>query len=269
MEQYFGTKELYWAALKTTYPIEIGGRHFDPYETIAEFSRLQVSSLDEEIRHKAAQGGFENDKRVFWDTTKEINFNFSQGIFTTSQLALIDNSTFYIKDKSSYLIPKTEELETDENGKIELKFIPSCDLFVYDKKTGEKIANSQFSIDKTILTFKTPYQELIIRYYFNYTDKSTLFKIGQRMIPGFLMLEGKMRLKEDSNGQNVTGFLVIPKLKLMSDLSMRFGREATPTVADFSATGYPVGEKGRRSVCELSILSEDIDDEAYAINEQH
>jgi hypothetical protein len=48
-------------------------------------------------------------------------------------------------------------------------------------------------------------------------------KVGRRLIEGYLRLEGKTRLKDDNTGQVVTGLIVIPRLKLMSDLSMRLG----------------------------------------------
>ena len=57
----------------------------------------------------------------------------------------------------------------------------------------------------------------------------------------------------------MTGFIVIPKMKLMSDLSMRLGKDATPMVANFTGVGYPFGDKMRKTVCEIAILDDDID----------
>ena len=55
--------------------------------------------------------------------------------------------------------------------------------------------------------------------------------------------------------------LTIPRLKLVSDLSMRLGREANPIVANFRAVGYPVGGKGDKKVMEIFFLNDDIDNE--------
>jgi hypothetical protein len=40
MNNEFGLKELYSVVLKATYPIEIGGRIFEPGEVIARFDKI-------------------------------------------------------------------------------------------------------------------------------------------------------------------------------------------------------------------------------------
>jgi hypothetical protein len=46
---------------------------------------------------------------------------------------------------------------------------------------------------------------------------------------------------------------------LVSDLTMRLGREATPVLANFNAIGLPAGERGNKQIMELLFLSDDID----------
>ena len=50
------------------------------------------------------------------------------------------------------------------------------------------------------------------------------------MFNGFLELEGKTRVKDDTSGLITTGIIKIPKLKLMSGLSIRLGAQANPVV---------------------------------------
>jgi len=50
--------------------------------------------------------------------------------------------------------------------------------------------------------------------------------VGEKLIKGYLQLEGKTRVKDDITGKTHTAILRIPRLKLVSDLSMRLGREA-------------------------------------------
>jgi hypothetical protein len=85
-------------------------------------------------------------------------------------------------------------------------------------------------------------------------------KIGQKLIGGFLLLEGKTRVKDDITGKTRTAILRIPRLKLVSDLSMRLGREAGPLLANFAAVGYPGVGKGKM-VMEMLFLNDDIDAE--------
>jgi hypothetical protein len=86
-------------------------------------------------------------------------------------------------------------------------------------------------------------------------------KIGQKLIGGFLLLEGKTRVKDDITGKTHTAILRIPRLKLVSDLSMRLGREAGPLLANFAAVGYPVGNGKDKKVMEMLFLNDDIDAE--------
>ena len=79
------------------------------------------------------------------------------------------------------------------------------------------------------------------------------------MIEGFLRLEGKTRVKDDISGKVRTGIFEVPKLKLMSDLSMRLGQNADPLVGTFNALAYPVGNKGDKVAIDLVILNDDID----------
>lgn len=255
----FGTKELYWAAIKATSEIEVNGRVVQPNETIAEFDNIQISVLKEIKDIKIANGGYGNESHVFWDSTVEIDFNFSQGIFSKTHLALLSNSDIYPREKELIWIPETENLETNENGRASLKHSPlsKAPLFIYDRLTGEKV-NEYFLQDKEII-LGTPYKNIIVSYYFTHISNSTIIRVGTRLVKDFVRLEGKTRLKDDKTGSNVTGLIVIPKMKMMSDLSVRLGEDASPTVVNFAAIGYPTGERGRKTVCEMAILDKDID----------
>ena len=85
--------------------------------------------------------------------------------------------------------------------------------------------------------------------------------IGQKLINGFLSLEGKTRVKDDITGKTHTAILRIPRLKLVSDLSMRLGREAGPLLANFSAIGVPNIASRDKKIMEMLFLSDDIDAE--------
>lgn len=257
IDREFGTKELYWAALKATSQVEVDGRTVEPGEIIAEFKDIQISEINEVKRHWVAEGGYGNQGWVFWDDTKEVTFNFTQGIFTKTQLALTSNADIYKRKTELIDLPKTEYLESDDNGIIELENIPVHQLFIYDAATGERI--KPVALKENKVKIADNYRNVICHYYFNHNNDSTVIRIGTRLIKGYLRLEGKTRLKDDKTGQNVTGYIVIPQLKLMSDLSMRLGKDAAPMVANFTGVGYPVGNRGRKTVCELAILDRDID----------
>lgn len=254
----FSFKELYDVYLKATYPIDIKGISFEPGETIAKFDKISVAGLAENVNRSTANGGWDNREFIHWESTKEMNLQFSQGVFSKIHFALLTNSKLFdINKNSPILITKTEEKESNENGVILLTETPKEKIFIYDKDSHSKII--EYQIDGNQITLSTPYTEVIVEYQYEYTNGGQSLKIGQGLIPGYLELEGRTRLKDDTTGQVVTGLIRIPKLKLMSDLSIRLGTYANPVAANFKAVGIPVGSKGDSHVVEFLLLNNDID----------
>lgn len=258
MENLMGLKELYDVVLKATYPIEIGNKVIEEGEIILAFDNIQIAGLSEIKKYVSAQGGFDNRELVTWETTKELPLSFSQGIFSKRQLALLSNSKLIELEpnNSSILITNREYCESDENGKIILKQVPVGKTFVYNEETGEKL---EYTLSEKEITISNPYVNVYITYDSEYTNGGNIIKIGNRLFRGYLKLQAKTRLKEDISGRTVTGIFEIPKLKLMSDLSIRLGRTADPAIISFNAAGIPVGGRGASYVCNLYSLNDDID----------
>lgn len=258
MEKLMGLKELYDLTLKATYPIEIGNRKIEEGEVILAFDNIQIAGLNQIKQYVSAHGGYEDRNLVTWETTKELPLNFSQGIFSTSQLALLTNSRLIEleTDNSSIIITQRETHESDEQGNIKISQVPVGKIFIYKKETGEKL---DYTIAGQEIKIDFPYTDVYITYEFEYKKGGKLIKIGNQLFKGYLSLQAKTRLKEDTNGQTVTGIFEIPKLKLMSDLSIRLGRTADPATVNFKAVGVPTGPRGGSYVCKFYSLNDDID----------
>ena len=99
----------------------------------------------------------------------------------------------------------------------------------------------------------------MVSYTYNYLEGAKVVKVGNRLFNGFVELEGRTRVKDDTTGQVVTGLIKIPKLKLMTGLSIRLGAQATPVVANFKGVGVPVGSRGNSYLSEFYFLNNDID----------
>lgn len=258
MESNFSFKDLYDVSLKTTYDIEAGNRIIEEGETIARFDQIQIAGLQELSSRVSANGGFDNRAHVWWETTKEIRIQFSQGVFSKNQLSFLNNAKLAeLNNSEAVSISIREILETNENSKATLKHKPNGKVFVYNIETGEKIG---FWLRGKEVDFDNkPFFTFIVEYTYDYSDKTQVMRIGQRFINGFLSLEGKTRIKDDQTGKIITGLIKIPKLKLMSDLNIYLGQQASPIVANFNAVGVPVDERHNSYVCEFYYLSNDID----------
>ena len=256
----FGLKELYELTLKTTYPIEMAGRVFEAGEVVARFDKIQIANFKEIVGRASARGGFDNRHHIIWEDTKEIQLAFTQGIFSATQFALLNNAQLIeIQDDEGILIPAHFIGESDNNGRITLGKNQVSDVFVYDAKTYQRINPLSIVPDKGTITISQKYQEVIVDFNYKYHNQVTSCILGRKLVQGYLQLEGKSRVKDDITGKTRTAILRIPRLKLVSDLHMRLGREASPVAANFSAIGLPVGERGSKKVMELLFLSDDID----------
>lgn len=250
-------KEFENVRIKATYNMELGDRTIEENEIILFFDRIQIAGLQELTEVVTANGGYDNRAHVYWETTKEIHFNFSQGVFSKDQFALMANSKLIDVPESSYIIlSRREHLESDDHGLLHLKEHPMRPAFVYDYETGERI--NSFILNDDSITIFTNYKEVIVDYNYAYTDGAQVLQLGRRLINGFVSLTGETRVKDDTTGQIVTGILTIPKLRLMSDLSIRLGAQANPVVASFNAVGVPVGSRESSYVAEFVYLGEDI-----------
>lgn len=243
--------------LKATYNLRIGDREFEPGETIALFDKIQMSGFNEIKSWVAARGGFDNRGLVYWETTREMQFSFVQGVFSKTQFALLNNSNLITYGENEpILITTTEEIESDENRYIQLKYEVYDQLFVYSKETGERVNVEQTSSG---IRVDEPYESLVATYRYSYNNGAQVAEIGQQFLRGFLELEGRTRVKDDTSGLVTTGIIRIPKLKLMSGLSMRLGTQANPVVGNFQAVGVPVGSRHSSYVAEFLFLNNDID----------
>lgn len=256
MENQFSLKELYDVKIKTTYPIEINGKQLEIGETIAMFDRIKIANFEEVKNFIAAKGGYNNEGRVFWEDEKEIRINFQQGIFNTSQFSLMNNAKLLEnKDSGLLTISKREMNQSNGEGNIFLEETPLGNIFIYDEN-GNKLSYSQ---EENRLKIDETYCRVIVDYEYKYKGNSQSILVGRPLIQGFLSLEGKTRVKEDITGQVKTGIIKIPKLRLMSELSMRLGQDAVPVMGSMTISGLPSGVKGSKKVMELTILEEDID----------
>ena len=258
MDENLGSfKTLEEVHIKATQNIEVNGRKFQEGETIAYFDKIQVAGLTEMKDYVAARGGYDNRGLVYWETTHELKLTFTQGVFSNTQFGLLNNAQMIQYDEGEpLLITKMEELESDETGNIFTTYEAQDQVFVYDKDTGDKL--EWWKVGKN-LKINESYKSLVVKYRYNYTGGASVAKIGQRFLRGFLELEGKTRVKDDTSGLITTGIIIIPKLKLMSGLSMKLGAQANPVVGTFDAVGVPVEMRHNSYVAQFYFLNNDID----------
>ena len=258
MEGMFGFKDLEKVTLKSTYNMKIGNREIEPGEIIAAFDKIQIANLNEIRESVTAHGGFDDRAHVYWETTRALRITFSQGVFSKEMFGLLTNAKIIAPAQPKPVeITWRERLESNQSGAFTLKYLPKKDLFIYNEETGAKIES--YTRDGKTVNITTPFVNVAVSYVYEYNSDNTRLCIGQRLIKGFLELEGRTKVKDDTTGRVVTGIIKIPKLRLMSDLSIKLGSNASPVVGQFIAEGEPVGSRGSSLVCDFTILDDDIE----------
>ena len=260
MDKEFGMQELYFVQLKSTYPIEIKGKSIAAGEVIAAFDKIQIANFNDIHREVAAQGGYQNRKLVVWNRTEGVNLIFTQGIFSKTQLGLMNNTRLVdISNNQVVRIAQRDELETDSEGKITLTHAPIDSwIFVYNKETGEKLTGLTF-VDETTLQTPLVYKDVIVDYEYGYDNGADVSFIGEDIFEGYVTLEGRSRIKDDVTGETHTAIIYIPKLKITSDFNLTLGQNAQPVVGKFSGTALSVGNEKQLRALEIYFLDEDID----------
>ena len=258
MEKQYSFKDLEEVIIKTTSNIEMNERTIEAGETMAVFDKIQLAHFSERKNFVTAHGGYYDLDRVWWETEKGVSLNFEQGIFSSQELALLINSHLMeFSDITPIYINFRECLESSEDGGILLSGEPYDHFFVYEKTSGDKIKNF-IRIGKNVSGLK-PYTDYIFDYNKKYESSGRILTLGSQLTNGFLTLQGKTRVKDDVTGIVRTGIITIPKLKLMSGLSMRLGTRAEPVVESLQAMALPVGSRGHMRAIEIAILDDYID----------
>ena len=260
MDNEFGIQELYFVQLKSTYPIEIKGKEIAAGEVIAAFDKVLISNFQEIHKEVAAQGGYQNRKLVIWNRTEGVNLIFTQGIFSKTQFALMNNSRLIeVGNNQIVRIAQRDELETDDEGKITLTHVPIDSwIFVYNKETGEKLTGLSMIDEKTLQT-SLVYKDVIVDYEYGYDNGVSASFIGEDIFEGYVTLEGRTRIKDDITGETHTAIIYIPKLKITSDFNLTLGQNAQPMVEKFSGTALSVGNEKQLRALEIYFLEDDID----------
>lgn len=266
---YFGVKELYGVVLKCTSNMEINGKLFKEDEPIIFFDKLQIAYLDEQKKRTAAKGGYGNQTLVKWEDTTGMGIQLSEGVISKMGLSILSNSKILSEDKTPINIPYSENLESEkEDGKYYLNLRHNISSSPYIYRNGEKIADFNYenfnSKGKILINNVDDEAEIeppiyTVYYDYKYQGKTERLCIGQRLVRGFLSLTGRMRLKDDQSGKETTCLIEIPKVELMSDLTMRLGSGVSPYIYGFNLQAHPVGERGNQYVCKFTMLDEDID----------
>lgn len=287
MDQNFGHKELYEVVLRAKTPMQFGDRQIEISEPILYFDNVQMAVLSEENHPIMARGGFGNMPRVIWDERSEVTFQMIDGVMSSVGMSILLSSNVLARqeNKPMYVHKVEGPFELTDNGYIYPEHWPvASDIrktFIFDfdreaiqKKIYGKIITGikdpfdneveipcvQLFQDKKCETLADNSRKYLIDYYYEYEDEALIYSVQKERFNGLFTLEAKFYSKDENEGQNYTNLLYMPKVRIVSNINLRLGERADPTVSTFNIVGLPetVGDQ-KNLIMEITRLGQDID----------
>ena len=288
VDEYFGVKELYEVMLKAKVPMQFGSRYLEEGEPVLYFEKVNMAMLTEKSSPIMARGGWANLPHVIWEDRSEVQFSLTEGVMSKISMGIL--FTANVTEKSygeSILIPRREgpyDLDSDhqlflDNWPVGVDrkktFIYEYTRDVAQKKVyGKRIHGKmdpfdptlerpcvQVYEDKELTKLADSTKQYIVDYYYEYENEALIYNIQKERFNGLFTLEGKFYTKDENDGINYTNLIYMPKVRVMSDISLRLGERADPTVAVFNIIGMPENTISNKKglILEVTSLSNDID----------
>lgn len=244
MDQRFGIKDLENVVIKATTPFNFGDREIVAGEPVMYFDTIQLSQTNQSVTPVMARGGKGNQTHVIWEQAGDVMFQMTAGVLTNIGFGLLTNAQVLNSGvNDTTLIPKTEILALDLAGNADLSYLPSEQkpIFCFLYKNGIMQGKITHSLTLQTLSFGAEHagDNILVEYYFEYGEKTTLYIIDKNRFSGLFSLEGKMELKGDTDGLTHTMLVTVPKMKIMSNLNLRLGQEVSPTISAFNILSIP------------------------------
>jgi hypothetical protein len=255
LDNTIGIKDLYSVDFKATSIIEINGKTFIPGEPVLSFDSLSVGDIFQNKQLRFSRGGSNNQIFIIWDNESEVEFNFSNGIFSIDQFAILNGSKVLSNESRSILLPYTEVKESDVDGSFLLKYTPELqDLYLYDVLTGNRI--TEYSVLDNKISVASSLLKVKISYYFIYNNNSKSIYTSNALSNNIFKVEAKFSVADREDAELSNGLLIIPKLRLTSNFRLKLGENYSPHVASFQGIGLLEG-KGKTGYSTEVIFLED------------
>ena len=267
--------------------MRFGPRMLEEGEPVLYFENVSMSVLNEKSSPIMARGGWANLPRVIWEDRSEVQFVLQEGVMSSISFGILLSADMMTSQEEGPLyVSKREgpfEIDTT-NGRVFLEHwpveYPTKKTFIYEydrdvaqkKIYGKRITgvDDGFGVERPCLEL---YQDkalkekadinkkYIVDYYYEYSDEALIYTIQKERFNGLFTLEGKFYSKDENEGKNYTNLIYMPKVRVVSDINLRLGERADPTMSVFNIIGMPENAGGNKKslILEITRLSEDID----------
>ena len=286
-DEYFGVKELYEVVLRAKVPMQFGSRYIEEDEPVLYFENISMAALNQRTKPILARGGWANVPRVVWEDRDAVEFSLSEGVMSSTSMSILLSSEVVTRGKNESLyIHKKEGPTSLINGRIFLQHWPVTNdkkktfIFEYNRDAvqkkvyGKRIEGLKDPLDESVerpcievyedRELQIPAdinKQYITDYYYEFKDEALIYTIQKERFNGLFTLEGKFYSKDENDGINYTNLIYMPKVRVVSDINLRLGERADPTMSVFNIIGMPEHMGGNKNslILEIIRLDKDID----------
>lgn len=266
--------------------MEFGDRHIEADEPVLYFDNVAMSMLSEGNKAIFARGGWLNQPKVVWQDRSEVRFQMTQGVVSQFGLGILLGAKVAQKgiDKPFLMHKKEGPMEINDQHQLYLEHWPVDNnikkTFIFEyawdavqrKIYGKRILGKinpltnqerpclELYENKELTIPADTNKEYVVDYYYYYGKEAISYTLQKERFNGLFTLEGKFYSKDENEGINYTNTLYMPKVRIVSDINLRLGERADPTVSTFDIIGLPetVGDD-KNLIVEIQHLSEDLD----------
>ena len=261
--QEMGIKDLERVCIKTRNDIVLGNRKLEAGEPVLYFENIQISLLNEIVTPIFARGGWGNSPFVIWEDRNETTFSFSCGTMNPISFNLLLGADMLEKENGDILF-YNQIIELNENGEGELKFSPLLSqknfYYIYERGNIQKRINP-ISIENNKIIFgkEYPYNNIMCDYYFTYDNNNIIYQLKRERFNNLYFLEATFFMKDENDGILHSGLLIMPKVKIISNINLKVGQNTSPMVSNFNIIAMPDRKNSNdATICEIKYLDEDI-----------
>ena len=267
--------------------MQFGNRYIEADEPVLYFENISMSMLSEDNRAIFARGGWENQPKVVWQDRSEVRFQMTEGVVSQFGLGVLLGAKVALKgiEKPILMHKKEGPMEINDQHQLFLEHWPVENnikkTFIFDyardavqkKIYGKRIRGKvdpfddkkerpclELYDDKDLQTLADTSKQYVVDYYYEYGKEAISYTLQKERFNGLFTLEGKFYSKDEIDGLNYTNILYMPKVRIVSDINLRLGERADPTVSAFDIIGLPetVGDD-KNLIVEIQHLNEDLD----------
>ena len=286
-DEYFGVKELYEVVLRAKVPMQFGSRYIEQDEPVLYFENISLAMMKESSHPIIARGGWANQPQVIWENRDEVHFQLSEGVMSAISMSILLSANVTEQGKTEPLLVQKREgpYDVDDNSRVYLEHWPvgldqkKTFIFEYARNVAQKKIYGKRIVgivdpldgsekpclelyeDKNLTQLADIDKKYVIDYYYEYEETALIYMIQKERFNGLFTLEGKFYSKDENDGINYTNLIYMPKVRVVSDINLRLGERADPTVSVFNIIGLPenISSNKKSVVAEIIKLSSDIE----------